>query len=936
MRQTIHRWMIAAIVGGVACLSSPAWTQETPKVPDYVQHIAPIFQTYCTSCHNDDDREGGLSLESYADLQQGGDNGPALFAGQVESRLLLMVEGKLEPKMPPDNAEGPPAADIALLKAWVDSGAKGPAGAEPKTPSLLTPKLPSPEHAADQTSAMALSPQGDLLAVGQFGRVKLLEAATGAVRFALTGIAGKVNSVTFSRDGRHVIVASGIAGLHGQATIWDATTGQRTAEFIGHRDTMYDAELSPDGKLLATCGYDRKILLWNPATREVVRTLEGHNGAVFEVAFSPDGESLASASADETVKLWRVESGERLDTLSQPEAEQYAVAFSPDGEFVVAGGADNRIRVWRFISRKEPRINPILHARFAHEGAILDLAFSPDGSLLASSAEDGTLKVWNTDSYLERHLFPRQSDLMVGLAITPEAQNVMVARLDGVREVLPIPAAQSRPAAGGPSAAGSATAQSDAPVTELAEQEPNNGAAEAMSVAAPARIKGVIHAASDSERGDADCYRFTAQAGEQWMVEINAARQKSPLDSRVEVLTSDGRPIPRVQLQAVRDSYFTFRGKDSDTIDDFRVHNWEEMELNEYLYAGGEVVKLWLWPRGPDSGFKVYPGSGKRYNFFDTTPMSHALHEPCYIVRPSPPGTELIPNGLPVFHLFYENDDDALRAWGADSRLTFTAPADGEYLVRVTDVRGFQGPEYTYELTLRPRQPDFEVTLSGADPTVGAGSGREFVVNAQRKDGFEGEIRVDLEGLPPGFHVTTPIVIEEGQISATGIVYADLSAPAPTAENAKASRVVATAVIDRETVTRDVNNLGEIKLGDKPKLLVRLLPAEATETPSSEDWQPWELAIRPGETITARVKIERNGFDGRVPFGNEDSGRNLPHGVIVDNIGLNGLLIVEGKDERTFFLTAAKWVPGQTRWFYLKSRVEGDQTSWPIQLHVAP
>ena len=38
--------------------------------------------------------------------------------------------------------------------------------------------------------------------------------------------------------------------------------------------------------------------------------------------------------------------------------------------------------------------------------------------------------------------------------------------------------------------------------------------------------------------------------------------------------------------------------KDSDTSDDFRLQNWGEMEINEFLYAKGEVVKLWLYPRG--------------------------------------------------------------------------------------------------------------------------------------------------------------------------------------------------------------------------------------------------------------------------------------------------------------------------------------------------
>ena len=98
--------------------------------------------------------------------------------------------------------------------------------------------------------------------------------------------------------------------------------------------------------------------------------------------------------------------------------------------------------------------------------------------------------------------------------------------------------------------------------------------------------------------------------------------------------------------------------------------------------------------------------------------------------------------------------------------------------------------------------------------------------------------------------------------------------------------------------------------------------------------RPFELTIAPGETITARVIVERNGFKGRVDFGKDDSGRNLPHGVYVDNIGLNGLMIVEGQTERDFFITAAKWVPETTRLFHLRATAEKGQTSWPLLLHV--
>ena len=84
------------------------------------------------------------------------------------------------------------------------------------------------------------------------------------------------------------------------------------------------------------------------------------------------------------------------------------------------------------------------------------------------------------------------------------------------------------------------------------------------------------------------------------------------------------------------------------------------------------------------------------------------MGEPGYIVVPYAVGTELPNNGLPVFTLNFENDDDAQRKLGKDSRLTFVAPADGAYLVRVSDVRGFAGDNFKYELTDPPPAARFQ------------------------------------------------------------------------------------------------------------------------------------------------------------------------------------------------------------------------------------
>jgi WD40 repeat protein len=918
--------LLAVLVFG----SSVRAEGEGSAAPDYVKQVAPILKKYCAGCHNNDDREGKLSLESFAELNKGGERGAAIVPGQAtSSRLIRVLTGDAKPKMPPEDNEAPNESELAILRAWVDLGAKGPEGEEPRV--LVTPRVPA-ARGSKAITAVAMSPEGTLLAVARFAEVEL--RAIGGVLRTIGPLDGKVHAVHFSADGSRLVTASGVTGLRGVASIWNVVDGTLIREFTAHRDTLYDAELSPDGKLLATCSYDRKVILWNAETGEQLRTLDGHNDAIYDVAFSPDGTVLATASGDETAKLWQVETGMRLDTLHQPQAEQYVVTFSPDGKYVLAGGADNRIRVWRFVSTKQRRINPLVYARFAHEGAVVALAFSRDGKSLLSASEDRTVKLWETNGYTQVHLYEPQSDDVAGLAVSPLEDAITIGRLDGSLASYPIPASSARPTDSTTAVAAAVSTPMSKEMSQGQDTEPNDNPDQATSITAPARISGVIHPTREGQTKDVDLYKFAAKARQQWMIEINAARQKSPLDSKVEVVDAQGNPIQRVLLRAVRDSYFTFRGQNSNTSDGFRLHNWEEMDINQFLYSDGEVSKLWHYPRGPDSGFTLYPGRGKRFAYFDTTAMSHPLQAPCYIVEAHPPGTQLIPNGLPSFPVYYENDDESRRRFGADSLLSFTAPRDGEYLVRVSDARGFSGEDHKYELIVRPRNPSFKVALGGANPTVHAGSGKEFTVTADRIDGFEGAIRVDIEGLPPGFHVSTPLTIEAGQTQAIGTINASPDAPALTPENAKATKVTAAAMIAGLEVKNDVNNFGEIKLADQPKVLVTLLSSDVNAPQPTKD-KPLELVIAPGQTITARVRVERHGdFKGRVSFGNADSGRNLPHGVYVDNIGLNGLLVVEGQDERTFFVTAAGVAPETTRTFHLRATVEGNQTSWPVILHV--
>src|SRR5207237_6018097 len=144
--------------------------------------------------------------------------------------------------------------------------------------------------------------------------------------------------------------------------------------------------------------------------------------------------------------------------------------------------------------------------------------------------------------------------------------------------------------------------------------------------------------------------------------------------------------------------------------------------------------------------------------------------------------------------------------------------------------------------------------------------------------------------------------------------------------------ITATATVNGKTVTREVNNFGRINLGPKPKLFVALEPPpnQSTASNSTPAAAPLELTIAPGQTIPAWLKVKRNGHEDLVTFTVE----NLPHGVIVDNIGLNGVLIPKDQNEREIFLKAAKWVPEGDRLCYAVENQVGRQTSVPVLLKV--
>ena len=91
----------------------------------------------------------------------------------------------------------------------------------------------------------------------------------------------------------------------------------------------------------------------------------------------------------------------------------------------------------------------------------------------------------------------------------------------------------------------------------------NDSLQRATAMTVPGSAAGHIHWRPAGESPEANYYSFQTKAGENWIIETEAARRGSPIDTRIDVLTADGRPIERVMLKAVRDSFINFRRLDS-------------------------------------------------------------------------------------------------------------------------------------------------------------------------------------------------------------------------------------------------------------------------------------------------------------------------------------------------------------------------------------
>lgn len=268
-------------------------------------------------------------------------------------------------------------------------------------------------------SAVALHPNGKMIASGDTKTIRLTDMSTAKVLMTLRGHNNAIYGLEFSPDGQYLVSGSWDKTIR----IWKIPSGEEKMVLKGHHQYVESVKFSPDGQILASCSWDRVIKLWRVETGQEIRVLRGHQNYIQSIDFSANGEYLVSGGWDRTVRIWNLNTAE-MKILTGHLHSVRCVAFSPKNEWVASGSQDKTVKIW------EAKTGKLVRTLTGHTDQVRAVIFSPDGEKIYSAGHDHIIRVWDVNTGRPLRTFNDHTDWITTMALSQDGKILLSGSRD--------------------------------------------------------------------------------------------------------------------------------------------------------------------------------------------------------------------------------------------------------------------------------------------------------------------------------------------------------------------------------------------------------------------------------------------------------------------------------------------------------------------------